>query len=86
LLLAERLRTPEERAVVLSVLERVMRVKLDMDAVYAADAARAQTELQHRLGEGPNHEFAVRPVCRTLSLSARLCAPLVLPCGERDAK
>lgn len=73
MLLAERLRTPEERAVVLSVLERVMRVKLDMDAVYAADAARAQTELQHRLGEGPNHEFAVR-LCLLDPLS--LCSAL----------
>jgi hypothetical protein len=80
LILAERLRTPEERAVVRSVLERVMRVTLDMDAVYAADAASAQALLQQRLSEDIPHEFAVRPP----SLSAsRLCSLRLCPARER---
>lgn len=45
-LLAERLRSEDERAVVRSVLERVLHVKLDMASVYAADAAAAQDALQ----------------------------------------
>ena len=72
LILAERLRTPEERAVVRSVLERVMRVTLDIDAVYAADTASAQALLQQRLIEDTTHEFAVR----SPSLSARPSALL----------
>ncbi len=59
-LLAERLRSEEERAVVRGVLERVLRVKLDLDAVYAADAAAAQQALQSVLRDDPDHDFAVR--------------------------
>ena len=43
-----------------AVLERVMRVKLDMDAVYAADAAAAQEALRVVALETPEHEFLVR--------------------------
>jgi hypothetical protein len=59
-LLAERLRSSQERAVVHSVLERVLRVKLDMNAVYEKDAAEAAEKLAARLAESPDHEFAVR--------------------------
>lgn len=89
LILAERLRTPEERAVVRSVLERVMRVTLDMDAVYAADAASAQAVLQQRLSEDTPHEFAVRPPLPPPALSslssARLWRACVVRRRERDA-
>ena len=43
-----------------AVLERVLRVKLDLDALYAAEAASAQKMLEQRLVECPDHEFAVR--------------------------
>ena len=43
-----------------SVLERVLRVKLDMGAVYEKDAAEAAARLAARLAESPEHEFAVR--------------------------
>jgi hypothetical protein len=46
--------------VVHAVLERVLRVKLDLDALYAAEAASAQKMLEQRLVECPDHEFAVR--------------------------
>lgn len=95
MLLAERLRTADERAVVLSVLERVMRVTLDMDAVYAEDATQAQTALQQRLAEEPDHEFTVRSLpspffcgsTRLGSALARLFASkwYVLQCSEGDA-
>jgi len=72
-LLAERLRSADERAVVHGVLERVLRVKLDMDTVYARDAAAAQLQLAECLAEAPEHEFAVRP--SPPLLLALCCAP-----------
>jgi len=69
--LAERLRSAEERSVVKSVLERVLRVQLDMESVYSRDADAAAAQLQHILLEEPEHEFAVRSrpsVCRVSAL------------------
>lgn len=59
-LLAERLRSGEERAVVRDILQKVFRVTLRPDDVYAADAAAAAAQLASRLAEEPGHEFAVR--------------------------
>ena len=74
-LLAERLRSSQERAVVHSVLERVLRVKLDMNAVYEKDAVEAAAKLAARLAESPDHEFAVRFffLCSFFPLSLALC-------------
>ena len=75
-LLAERLRSEEERAVVRSVLERVLHVKLDMVAVYAADAAAAQDALQAAmLGNAANEE--------TVRFGDLLCLSLGSVCGLR---
>ncbi len=59
-LLAERLRSEDERAVVRSVLERVLHVKLDMASVYAADAAAAQDALQTAMRSNAANDEMVR--------------------------
>ena len=64
--LAERLRSDDERAVVRGVLERVLRVTLDLDAVYSADATAAQQQLSAALQSCPDHEFAVGSPCAAL--------------------
>ncbi len=76
MLLAERLRSAEERIVVHAVLQRVLRVTLDLDAVYAADAAAAQETLSQRLAECADHEFAVRSLSSVPACV--LCAPSFL--------
>ncbi len=43
-----------------SVLERVLRVTLDLDAVYSADATAAQEALRVAALEAPEHDFLVR--------------------------
>ena len=80
-LLAERLRSEEERAVVRNVLERVLHVKLDMELAYATDAAAAQEALQNLMRIDAASQDMVRsegPVCLARgSVSARnalLCA------------
>ena len=95
-LLAERLRSEDERAVVRSVLERVLHVKLDMAAVYAADATAAQDALKVAMSNDAAGDETVR-CCQLIFLalrSARLCCLCVLGlCGgllrsaqrERDA-
>ena len=78
-LLAERLRSEDERAVVRNVLERVLHVKLDMAAVYAADAAAAQDALKAALSKGAASEETVRSgelVCLALSSVCAGRAPL----------
>jgi len=73
-LLAERLRSADERAVVRSVLERVMRVRLDLDAIYASDAASAREMLQTAALENADHGFSVRnPLC-LLPLWMQICS------------
>jgi hypothetical protein len=64
--------------VVRAVLERVMRVKLDMDAVYAADAAAAQEALRVVALETPEHEFLVR----LLSFGPLSVSPLPPACSR----
>ena len=59
-LLAERLRSEDERAVVRSVLERVLHAKLDMASVYAADAAAAQDALQTAMRSNAANDEMVR--------------------------
>jgi len=76
--LAERLRSAEERSVVKSVLERVLRVQLDMESVYSRDADAAAAQLQHILSEEPKHEFGVR---RPVLLSRLLCPFCLFLCA-----
>jgi hypothetical protein len=101
-LLAERLRSEEERAVVRSVLERVLHVKLDMASVYAADAAAAQDALQTVMRSNAANDELVRsgvPVSQALgSVCAKRRAPLcilrtrceqrvlITPCGSHRNK
>ena len=85
-LLAERLRSDEERAVVRSVLERVLHVKLDMVAAYAADAAVAQDALQTAIRSNAADDETVRPGgLVSVWLSARSVRRSVLQDCERDA-
>lgn len=62
-----------------AVLERVLRVRLDMAAVYAADGAAARALLATRLAEDPGHEFAVRRRPRArVGVGGRACSSFSL--------
>ena len=78
-LLAERLRSEDERAVVRSVLERVLHVKLDMAAVYAADATAAQDALKVAMSNDAASDEMVRS--GQLIFLALRCARLCSVCA-----
>jgi len=61
----------------------VLRVKLDMEALYERDAAEAAQQLRVALEELPEHEFTVRPALPPPIRPS--VSPPPQPC-ERDAK